>query len=81
MFVNGYREEGTTTTPLDMLLRNRVSRYDVAMRALQAGAKREDAISRNLGRCIEELEGQMKGVREYIQQNGKGESIGGDGWS
>ncbi|MDO4872399.1 MAG: phosphoketolase family protein [bacterium] len=34
--INGYEEKGSTTTPFDMLARNRVSRYDIAVRALRA---------------------------------------------
>lgn len=33
--VNGYEEKGSTTTPFDMLARNRVSRYDVAERVAE----------------------------------------------
>lgn len=32
--INGYEEKGSTTTPFDMLARNKVSRYDIAVRAL-----------------------------------------------
>ncbi|MGC7097781.1 phosphoketolase family protein [Amycolatopsis lurida] len=32
--VHGYLEEGTTTTPFDLLVRNRMSRYDLAAAAL-----------------------------------------------
>ena len=34
--INGYEEKGSTTTPFDMLARNRVSRYDIAVRALNS---------------------------------------------
>jgi phosphoketolase len=34
--LNGYREEGTTTTPFDMLVKNRCSRYHLG---IQAGAE------------------------------------------
>src|SRR3984893_15493896 len=33
--VRGYEEEGTTTTPFDMVVRNHVSRYDLCMEALR----------------------------------------------
>ena len=33
--VHGYVEEGTTTTPFDMVVLNRVSRYDLALDALR----------------------------------------------
>ena len=34
--INGYEEKGSTTTPFDMLVRNKVSRYDIAVRALKS---------------------------------------------
>lgn len=34
--INGYEEKGSTTTPFDMLAINRVSRYDIVMRALNS---------------------------------------------
>ncbi len=34
--INGYEEKGSTTTPLDMLAKNRVSRYDIAVRILNS---------------------------------------------
>ncbi len=37
--INGYEEKGSTTTPFDMLARNRVSRYDIAARALNLANK------------------------------------------
>ncbi|KAK0610688.1 XFP N-terminal domain-containing protein, partial [Bombardia bombarda] len=38
MTVRGYEEEGSTTTPFDMMARNGVSRFDVAQWALKKGA-------------------------------------------
>ncbi|KAG6373448.1 putative phosphoketolase [Boletus reticuloceps] len=35
--IRGYQEEGTTTSPFDMMLCNEVSRYDVAAAAIRAG--------------------------------------------
>ena len=37
--IEAYNEEGSTTTPLDMMLRNRVSRWHVAEAAIKGGAK------------------------------------------
>jgi phosphoketolase len=46
--INGYQEEGTTTTPFDMHVRNGTSRYHLVMQAAQAcpalGAERVQAI-------------------------------------
>lgn len=46
--VNGYEEKGSTTTPFDMLARNRVSRYDIAARAIasQNPEKAEEYLAR-----------------------------------
>ncbi|KAG1805057.1 XFP N-terminal domain-containing protein [Suillus plorans] len=37
--IEGYREEGTTTSPFDMMLCNHTSRYHVAAAAIRAGAR------------------------------------------
>lgn len=41
--VNGYEEKGSTTTPFDMLARNRVSRYDVAERVAKSWSEEKSA--------------------------------------
>jgi xylulose-5-phosphate/fructose-6-phosphate phosphoketolase len=43
--VNGYREEGTTTTPFDMLVLNGTSRYDLVQQAVRAAAQRNPKVS------------------------------------
>jgi D-xylulose 5-phosphate/D-fructose 6-phosphate phosphoketolase len=40
--INGYEEKGSTTTPFDMLVRNQVSRYNIAMRALNSVDKGDE---------------------------------------
>ena len=44
--INGYEEKGSTTTPFDMLARNRVSRYDIAVRALNSVDKDDEAFKK-----------------------------------
>ena len=44
--INGYEEKGSTTTPFDMLARNRVSRYDIVMRALNLVDKGDEAFEK-----------------------------------
>ncbi len=39
--INGYREEGTTTTPFDMQVRNRTSRYHLVIQAAEKLAARQ----------------------------------------
>jgi len=42
--VHGYREEGTTTTPFDLLVRNEMSRFDLAADALRRVGRDGDAM-------------------------------------
>ena len=60
--VRGYVEEGTTTTPFDMLVRNRMSRYDLAIEALDR-AGRSDGIA--------QLQQKLDEHRAYIVANGE----------
>jgi len=67
MVVAGYKEEGTTTTPFDMMLVNSVSRYHVAMRAVEkagVATERKDALLKQLRDKVDE-------TREYIMENGE----------
>ena len=72
MQVNGYREEGTTTTPFDMLLRNGVSRFDLAKKAIQAGAEDSMIIRNNKDELLREIDMRVEKVKGYIAENGKG---------
>jgi xylulose-5-phosphate/fructose-6-phosphate phosphoketolase len=74
MTVEGYREEGSTTTPFDMMLRNCVSRFDVAARALKAGAEQNEEVRAKLEDCLKQVDERVKDVREFIAGNGKGEA-------
>ncbi|KAM4057285.1 d-xylulose 5-phosphate/D-fructose 6-phosphate phosphoketolase domain-containing protein [Hirsutella rhossiliensis] len=71
MTVEGYKEEGSTTTPLDMMLVNRVSRFDVSRRALRAAAKHSHGVRANLDDLLGRVDAQTKEVAEYIAANGK----------
>ncbi|TDZ34364.1 putative phosphoketolase [Colletotrichum spinosum] len=71
MTVEGYREEGSTTTPFDMMLVNCVSRYDVAIRALKGGAEVNEKVRATLADKIKQVETKVKEVRNYIAEHGK----------
>ncbi|KJZ71510.1 hypothetical protein HIM_09098 [Hirsutella minnesotensis 3608] len=71
MTVEGYREEGSTTTPLDMMLVNRVSRFDVARRALRAATKHNDEVKAKLDGLLGQVDAKTKEVADYIAANGK----------
>ncbi|KAK1763466.1 D-xylulose 5-phosphate/D-fructose 6-phosphate phosphoketolase [Phialemonium atrogriseum] len=71
MSVEGYREEGTTTTPFDMMLVNCVSRFDVVARALRAGAKNNEEVRGKLDGLLKEVDKRVREVRDYITSHGK----------
>jgi xylulose-5-phosphate/fructose-6-phosphate phosphoketolase len=64
--VRGYVEEGTTTTPFDMLARNQTSRYHILMEAL----RRVSGFSSRAAPIIERYERKLREHRRYIEQEG-----------
>ncbi|WP_016698021.1 phosphoketolase family protein [Actinoalloteichus spitiensis] len=64
--VHGYLEEGTTTTPFDLLVSNRMSRYDLAADALT----RASGWSSAGGELAESLAGDRDRLRRYAYQEG-----------
>ncbi|CRK44197.1 hypothetical protein BN1723_000883 [Verticillium longisporum] len=69
--IEGYREEGSTTTPFDMMLVNCVSRYDVAARALRGGAASNDKVKTELDRLLKDIDGRVGTIRDFINKEGK----------
>ena len=63
--VRGYREEGTTTTPFDMVVLNGMSRFHLVIEALRR-ARRQPA---NAGELIEECEASLRRHAAYIQEH------------
>jgi len=53
--VRGYREEGTTTTPFDMVVRNGISRYHLCKEALRRAEVRPAGADALALRCDEML--------------------------
>lgn len=64
--VHGYREEGTTTTPFDMLTRNGMSRYDLAI----AGLRRVRRLHGRIGAAIQTFEAKLAAHRQHIAMHG-----------
>jgi xylulose-5-phosphate/fructose-6-phosphate phosphoketolase len=65
--VHGYVEEGTTTTPFDMVVRNHMSRYDLVLDALSR-SKRVARGARQLeDQCRAMLERHGPYVREHLE--------------
>jgi xylulose-5-phosphate/fructose-6-phosphate phosphoketolase len=65
--VKGYDEEGTTTTPFDLLVMNGVSRYQLAIEAL----RRAPGWSSRAGEAIRSYEEQLITHRAYIVEHGE----------
>ncbi|KAI8671755.1 hypothetical protein NCS57_00651600 [Fusarium keratoplasticum] len=70
MTVEGYKEEGTTTTPFDMMLVNGVSRFDVAKRALRGAAKCKDEVKNKLDGMLKKIDTRVEEVKAYIRDEG-----------
>lgn len=66
-----YKEEGSTTTPFDMMLRNNVSRYHVMLAAIQGAAKVNDKVALDMVKLVTEVKHQVSKVQEYVMKNGK----------
>ena len=68
--LNGYREEGSTTTPFDMHVRNRTSRYHVVIQAAEKIARRHPAVAARAEEIIRLHEQKLREHRSYALENG-----------
>jgi xylulose-5-phosphate/fructose-6-phosphate phosphoketolase len=68
--VNGYREEGSTTTPFDMHVRNRTSRYHVVIQAAQKLAHRNPSVASRAEELIRKFEQKIEEHKRFIIENG-----------
>lgn len=71
--IAGYMEEGSTTTPFDMMLVNKVSRFHVAQAAIRGGAKRNERVRLRQQELLAELGHNMVETKRFILENRKGE--------
>jgi len=63
--VRGYAEEGTTTTPFDMLVLNRASRYHLCIEAMRRLPKQQDKAHALIDSCNEQIDIHRKYVVEH----------------
>jgi len=70
MTIAGYEEEGTTTTPLDMLLANHVSRYDVAIAAIRGGARFNPKVAADAHMMESYIKHAAQKEKDYIYKHG-----------
>jgi xylulose-5-phosphate/fructose-6-phosphate phosphoketolase len=69
--IRGYIEEGTTTTPFDMVVRNKTSRYHLAKEALHHAAKKNSTIAKKAPKLIKFFGQQLEEHSKYIIKHGK----------
>lgn len=74
MTVEGYKEEGSTTTPFDMMMANKVSRFDLAARAVKAVQGRQELDADKAKNVLKKIDGKIDDVKRYILENGQGQS-------
>ncbi|MGD9736017.1 MAG: phosphoketolase [Solirubrobacterales bacterium] len=65
--VRGYREQGTTTTPFDMVVLNEMSRYHLALEALRRSPRQPPGCEELRGHCEEMLTRHHRYVRECFE--------------
>lgn len=69
--VHGYIEEGTTTTPFDMCVVNKTSRYHLVMDALREGAKVNKAVAKKAPKLIRKFQEKLKEHYKFIREFGR----------
>jgi xylulose-5-phosphate/fructose-6-phosphate phosphoketolase len=65
--VRGFVEEGTTTTPFDMVVRNGMSRYDLCLEAIRRIPRRAPQAERLRTECQAMLERHARHIREHLE--------------
>jgi xylulose-5-phosphate/fructose-6-phosphate phosphoketolase len=68
--INGYREEGTTTTPFDMSVRNGTSRFHLIMQAIRLASRYNPYVAACTSERVHHYEYVLADHRHYIQEHG-----------
>ncbi|MFI0434476.1 MAG: phosphoketolase [Parachlamydiaceae bacterium] len=69
-YLNGYREEGTTTTPFDMLVRNGVSRYHLANLAIRLASLNHPEVAASAMEKTSMFDYILRDHHRFIVENG-----------
>jgi len=64
--VRGYMEEGTTTTPFDMVVLNNMSRFQLAMEAVRRVSRIHQQADAFIAYCENKLKEHKQYIREYL---------------
>ncbi|MBT2522100.1 phosphoketolase [Arthrobacter sp. ISL-28] len=65
--VRGYSQQGTTTTPFDMVVLNRMSRYHLALEALRRMPRKFPGAAELAGHCNRQLAAHAEYIREHFE--------------
>jgi xylulose-5-phosphate/fructose-6-phosphate phosphoketolase len=65
--VRGFKEEGTTTTPFDMTVRNGISRYHLCIEALRRAPRMAERAAPLIDRCTTMLARHEAYIREHLE--------------
>jgi xylulose-5-phosphate/fructose-6-phosphate phosphoketolase len=68
--INGFREEGSTTTPFDMHVRNKTSRYHIAVQCAEKIARRNPSVASRAEEILRKYEEKIAAHRAYVTENG-----------
>lgn len=71
VIVEGYSEEGTTTSPFDMMLRNNVSRYHVAAHTVRSASLYNPKVTIRQQELVSGLMHEAGKVKQYIYEHGE----------
>ena len=69
--VHGYEEEGSTTTPFDMMVRNKTDRYNLAMRAFIAAEEQGLIKAETLETLTAQFNEKLSNHSDYIIKHGE----------
>ncbi|PJC36512.1 phosphoketolase [Candidatus Peregrinibacteria bacterium CG_4_9_14_0_2_um_filter_53_11] len=69
--IHGYSEEGTTTTPFDMMVRNKTSRFHLAMDAVTQAASVNKKFARSKKNVLKYCEKMLTKHDKFIHENGR----------
>ncbi|KAK9471099.1 XFP N-terminal domain-containing protein [Dipodascopsis tothii] len=71
MTIAGYMEEGTTTTPLSMMVLNETDRWSVACHAIRGAARTNQAVQVRAHLLVSNLEHERVKHQEYVKVHGE----------
>jgi len=69
--IHGYEETGSTTTPFDMMVRNRVDRFHLAMEAFAHAARQNVITETEAQELIASFQERLAEHRAYVKEHGE----------